>query len=95
VAKSVEAFCATRNSRNWPIFEGSTRQKKALRDFHHGLLREEDGRWGATIAHNDSCPNCERVITLEPSAKAGDIGECCSRRYRLTFEYGAFSVAEP
>lgn len=36
--KSVEASCTTRNSRNWLIFEGSARQKKVLRDFHHGLL---------------------------------------------------------
>jgi len=32
------------------------------------------------------------VITLREGAKAGDVIECCGRRYRLTFEYGAFAA---
>jgi len=58
-------------------------------------LREERGEWRATIAHKISCPNCDQVITLDESAEAGDIVECCGRRYRLTFEYGAFAAEEP
>jgi hypothetical protein len=58
-------------------------------------LREEGGRWTATVAQKVSCPNCDRVITLEESAEAGDVIECCGRRYRLTFEYGAFAAVEP
>jgi hypothetical protein len=58
-------------------------------------LREDRGEWSATIAHKISCPNCDRVITLDASAKAGDVVECCGRRYRLTFEYGAFAAEEP
>jgi len=27
--------------------------------------------------------------------KAGDTIDCCGRRYRLTFEYGAFAAEEP
>jgi len=57
-------------------------------------VRAEEDRWVATIAHRVSCPDCERVITLSEDAKAGDAVECCGRRYRLTFEYGAFA-AEP
>jgi hypothetical protein len=34
------------------------------------------------------------VITLGPTAKAGDVVECCGRQYRLTFEYGAFAAVE-
>jgi hypothetical protein len=34
------------------------------------------------------------VITLEPSAKAGDVVECCGRRYRLTFDHGAFAAVD-
>jgi hypothetical protein len=58
-------------------------------------LRAQHGEWTATIAHTVSCPNCDAVITLSDSAKAGDLVECCGRRYRLTFEYGAFAAVEP
>jgi hypothetical protein len=58
-------------------------------------LREKRGQWSATIAHKVSCPNCDHVITLDESARAGDFVECCGRRYRLTFEYGAFAAEEP
>jgi len=57
-------------------------------------LREENGTWSATIAYKVSCPNCDHVITLEEAAKAGDLVECCGRRYRLTFEYGAFAAVD-
>ena len=57
-------------------------------------MRAEASRWTATIAHRVSCPDCNTVITLPEDARAGDTIECCGRRYRLTFEYGAFA-AEP
>ena len=57
-------------------------------------MRVEDGSWTATIAHRVSCPDCGHVITLPEGAAAGDEIECEGRRYRLTFEYGAFA-AEP
>ncbi|MGH6689985.1 MAG: hypothetical protein ACREF4_04805 [Gammaproteobacteria bacterium] len=57
-------------------------------------LREENGRWSATIAHTVSCPNCDRTIVLSEDARAGDFVECCGHRYRLTFEYGAFAAEE-
>jgi hypothetical protein len=41
-----------------------------------------------------SCPDCDQVITLPEHARAGDTIDCGGRRYRLTFEYGAFA-AEP
>lgn len=47
------------------------------------------------MAHKVSCPNCAHVMTLDESAKAGDVVECCGQRYRLTFEYGAFAAEEP
>jgi len=34
------------------------------------------------------------VLTLPEDTKAGDVIECCGRRYRLTFEYGAFAAEE-
>ena len=46
------------------------------------------------MAHRVSYPDCNTVITLPEDARAGDTLECCGRRYRLTFEYGAFA-AEP
>jgi formylmethanofuran dehydrogenase subunit E len=52
------------------------------------------GRWVATLAHRVSCPRCDEVVTLPDDAKAGDTVECCGRRYRLTFEYGAFAAEE-
>lgn len=55
-------------------------------------MRAEEGHWVATIAHRVSCPDCDTLITLPEDAKAGDRIECCGRRYRLTFEYGAFAV---
>jgi hypothetical protein len=58
-------------------------------------LREQHGAWSATIVHKVSCPNCDHLVTLEASAKAGDRVECCGRRYRLTFEYGAFAAVDP
>jgi mercuric ion transport protein len=57
-------------------------------------VRAEASRWTATIAHRASCPDCNTVITLLEDARAGDTIECAGRRYRLTFEYGAFA-AEP
>jgi hypothetical protein len=59
----------------------------------HALrLTREDGRWAARLAHRVSCPACNELLTLPESAKAGDAVECCGRRYRLTFEYGAFAA---
>lgn len=61
----------------------------------HGLrLTREDGRWAASLAHRVSCPTCNETLTLPEGAKAGDAVECCGRRYRLTFEYGAFAAEE-
>jgi hypothetical protein len=50
--------------------------------------------WTASLAHRVSCPACETVIPLPDDARAGDTLEHCGRRYRLTWEYGAFA-AEP
>ena len=59
----------------------------------HALrIREEDGQWVGTLAYRVSCPDCEQPVMLPEDAKAGDTMECCGRRYRLTFEYGAFAA---
>ena len=61
----------------------------------HALrLTKGDGRWAVSLAHRVSCPTCDEVLTLPEGAKAGDAIECCGRRYRLTFEYGAFAAEE-
>jgi hypothetical protein len=57
-------------------------------------VRADADRWVATIAHRVSCPDCDQVITLPEEARPGDTIDCGGRRYRLTFEYGAFA-AEP
>ncbi len=54
----------------------------------------QDGQWVASLAHRVSCPTCNEVQTLPEGAKAGDVVACCGRRYRLTFEYGAFAAEE-
>ena len=46
----------------------------------------------AALAYRVSCPDCERTVTLPEEARAGDLIECCGRRYRLTFEYGAYAA---
>jgi hypothetical protein len=46
----------------------------------------------AAIAHRVSCPECDRAIVLPDTVKAGDVVECCCRRNRLTFEFGAFAA---
>jgi ribosomal protein S27E len=62
----------------------------------HALrLRWDGGRWAATLAYRVSCPSCDDVLTLPDDAEAGDTIDCCERRYRLTFEYGAFAAEEP
>jgi hypothetical protein len=62
----------------------------------HALrLRRADGRWAATLAYRVSCPSCEDVLTLPDDVEAGDTIDFCGRRYRLTFEYGAFAAEEP
>ena len=59
----------------------------------HALrVREERGRWSATLAYRVSCPDCDEVVTLPEDAKAGDTVTCCGRAYRLTFEFGAFAA---
>lgn len=61
----------------------------------HALrVKEEGDRWQATLAHRVSCPACEELVTVPEDAKAGDVIACCGRRYRLTFEYGAFAAEE-
>ena len=61
----------------------------------HALrVREEAGRWSATLAHRVSCPACDEVITLPDDVKPGDTIRCCGRPHRLTFEYGAFAAEE-
>ena len=62
---------------------------------HDLRLRRDDGRWTAALAYRVSCPSCDDVLTLPDEAKAGDTIDCCGRRYRLTFEYGAFAAEEP
>ena len=57
-------------------------------------IREDGGQWVATLAHRVSCPACDALMTLPEDAKAGDMIGCCGRRYRLTFEYGAFAAEE-
>ncbi len=57
-------------------------------------MRDEEGGWVATLAHRVSCPGCGQLLTLPEDAKAGDLVQCCGRRYRLTFEYGAFAAVE-
>ena len=62
----------------------------------HALrVAQEGGGWVVTLAHRVSCPTCNQLLTLPEGAKAGDAIECCGRRYRLTFEYGAFAAEEP
>ncbi|MEX2223693.1 MAG: hypothetical protein WEG40_18035 [Candidatus Rokuibacteriota bacterium] len=61
---------------------------------HAVRVREEDGRWSATLAYRVSCPTCDEVMALAEDAKPGDTVSCCGRRYRLTFEYGAFAAEE-
>lgn len=62
----------------------------------HALrVRTERGGWVAVLAHRVSCPACGRLVTLADGAGAGDLIECCGRRYRLTFEYGAFAAEAP
>jgi hypothetical protein len=62
----------------------------------HALrLKASDGQWTATLAYRVSCPSCDELVTLSEGAKAGDTIDCCGRRYRLTFEYGAFAAEEP
>lgn len=55
-------------------------------------MRAEGDRLIATIAHRVSCPDCGQLVMLPEDAKAGDMIDCCDRRYRLTFEYGAFAA---
>ena len=57
-------------------------------------VRGNAGHWLATLAYQVSCPHCEKLLTLPEDAKPGDTVECCGRRYRLTFEYGAFAAEE-
>jgi hypothetical protein len=61
----------------------------------HGLrLTRAASGWEATLAHRVSCPTCDEVLTLPEEARAGGTITCCGRRYRLTFEYGAFAAEE-
>jgi len=57
-------------------------------------VREDGGQWSATLAYRVSCPECEEVMTLPDDVTAGDTIQCCRRRHRLTFEYGAFAAEE-
>ena len=54
-------------------------------------MRAAGDRWVATLAYRVSCPECGQEITLPEAARAGDVIECCGKRFRLTFEYGAFA----
>lgn len=61
----------------------------------HALrVREQGGRWSATLAHRVSCPSCDEVVTLPEDTKPGDSVSCCGRTYRLTLEFGAFAAEE-
>jgi len=79
----IEAPAGTRSG---DLFECPNCAGHALR------VRAKDGDWSATLAYRVSCPNCERTVTLSEEAKAGDEIKCCGRRYRLTFEYGAYAA---
>ena len=35
-------------------------------------LRQDGGRWTATLAYRVSCPHCDDVVTLPEDLKAGD-----------------------
>ena len=61
----------------------------------HALrVREDAGRWSATLADRVSCPTCDEVVTLADDVKPGDTVQCCGWTYRLTLEYGAFAAQE-
>jgi DnaJ-class molecular chaperone len=61
----------------------------------HGLrLTRTASGWGATLAHRVSCPTCDEMVTVPEGARAGDTVTCCGRRYRLTFDFGAFAAEE-
>ena len=57
-------------------------------------VKEERAGWRAALAYRVSCPECDKVVTLPEGTKAGDAIDCCGRRYRLTFECGAFAAEE-
>jgi ribosomal protein S27E len=61
---------------------------------HVVRLTSEDDQWNAKLAYTVSCAACEMALILPEGAKAGDPLACCGRRYRLTFEYGAFATEE-
>jgi hypothetical protein len=62
----------------------------------HALrLKADVGYWTATLAYRVSCPSCDELLTLPEGAKAGETIDCCGRRYRLTYEYGAFAAEDP
>jgi hypothetical protein len=61
----------------------------------HALrVRENAGRWFATLAYRVSCPSCDDVMTLAEDVKPGDTVQCCGRTCRLTFAYGSFAAEE-
>jgi len=61
---------------------------------HSIRVREDAGRWSATLAYRVSCPACDEVTTLPEDVTPKDIIRCCGRTFRLTFEYGAFAAEE-
>ena len=61
----------------------------------HALrLGRQGNDWVASLANRVSCPSCDQILTLPEGVEPGDPIECCGRRYRLTFEYGAFAAEE-
>ncbi len=55
-------------------------------------MREEGSRVVASLVKKASCPSCDLEITIPDDAKPGDIIRCCSKDFRLTYEFGSYAL---
>lgn len=51
-----------------------------------------DGGFTIQQVHRVSCPLCTQRHEVPEDAKPGDTMTCCSRTFRLTYEFGAYAL---
>lgn len=51
-----------------------------------------EGELALRQVHRVSCPFCGQMLEVPEYARAGDTLTCCTRTFRLTYEFGAYAL---
>lgn len=71
--------------------EGDLMECASCADLMLKLMRQE-GKLALRQIYRVSCPLCDKKLEVPEDARPGDTMSCCSRTFRLTYEFGAYAL---